>query len=292
MSACQADCVWPLGATLGEGPVWHVASQTLWFTDIKGRQLHAWHPASAQGRSHAAPDQPGFAQPMAQGAWLVGLPGGLHRLDPASGQWQLLARIEADRPGNRLNDATVGPDGTLWFGSMDDAEQAACGALYSWRAGVLRRHDDHIPITNGPVVTPDGRTLYHTDTVNREIHAFDLAADGSTSGKRLFLRFDGRHGWPDGSTVDAEGCLWVAFFGGWGVRRYAPDGSLLMTVDLPCSNVTKLAFGGPDLRTAYVTTARKGLDEAALAAQPLAGGLFAFTAPVAGLPSTELVLPA
>jgi len=290
MSACQADCVWPLGATLGEGPVWHVASQTLWFTDIKGRQLHAWHPASAQGRSHAAPDQPGFAQPMAQGAWLVGLPGGLHRLDPASGQWQLLARIEADRPGNRLNDATVGPDGTLWFGSMDDAEQAACGALYSWRAGVLRRHDDHIPITNGPVVTPDGRTLYHTETLARRVMAFDVQPDGSLHNKRLHLDLSGIQGYPDGSTLDAEGCLWVAFFGGGAVQRFAPDGRLLQRVALPCSNVTKLAFGGSDGCTAFITTARLHLSAEQLAAQPLAGGLFAFHAAVAGQVPGQLPL--
>jgi sugar lactone lactonase YvrE len=98
------------------------------------------------------------------------------------------------------------------------------------------------------------------------------------SGKRLYLKFDARHGWPDGSTLDAEGCLWVAFFGGWCVRQYSPDGLLLQEVRLPCANVTKVAFGGPDLRTAYVTTARKGLDAGALAAQPLAGSLFAFDA--------------
>jgi sugar lactone lactonase YvrE len=288
----QASCVWPLAATLGEGPVWSVRDQCLWFVDIKRHRLHRHVPGQDGGQTWALPGQGGFALPARSGELVIGLPGELRAFDPRSGLSRLLQRLEEDRPGNRLNDGHVDAAGRLWFGSMDDAETALSGALYAWHSGRLTRHDDGICITNGPVTSPDGRTLYHTDTVNREIHAFDLAADGTTSGKRLFLRFGDGHGWPDGSTVDAEGCLWVAFFGGWGVRRYAPDGTLLTVVDLPCANVTKLAFGGPDLRTAYVTTARKGLDEAALAAQPLAGGLFAFTAPVAGLPSTELVLPA
>ncbi len=286
----DVTCVWPLAATLGEGPVWSVPDQCLWFVDIKSHRLHRHEPGAAPGptidQTWSLPGQAGFALPMTGRELVIGLPGELRAFDPRSGLDRPLLRLEQDRPGNRLNDAHVDAAGRLWFGSMDDAETAPSGALYACVQGRLTRHDDGICITNGPVTSPDGRTLYHTDTVKREIHAFDLAADGTTSNKRLFLRFDGNHGWPDGSSVDAEGCLWVAFFAGWGVRRYAPDGRLLTVVTLPCANVTKLAFGGPDLRTAYVTTARKGLSQAELAAQPLAGGLFAFTAPAPGLPST------
>lgn len=288
----DVTCVWPLAATLGEGPVWSVPDQCLWFVDIKRHQLHRHVPGTEGGQTWALPGQAGFALPATGGELVIGLPGELRAFDPRNGQSRPLLSFEQDRPGNRLNDAHVDAAGRLWFGSMDDAETALSGALYACVQGRLTRHDDGICITNGPVTSPDGRTLYHTDTVRREIHAFDLAADGTTSAKRLFLRFDGSHGWPDGSSVDAEGCLWVAFFGGWGVRRYAPDGRLLAVVPLPCANVTKLAFGGPDLRTAYVTTARKGLSEAELAAQPLAGGLFSFTAPAPGLPSTAWDLPA
>ena len=107
------------------------------------------------------------------------------------------------------------------------------------------------------------------------------------AGSDLFLQLDETDGYPDGVVLDSEGCLWVALWDGWGVRRYAPSGELLLHIPLPCARVTKLAFGGPDLRTAYVTTARTGLDDAALARQPLAGALFAFDAPVAGLPLPE-----
>ncbi len=173
---------------------------------------------------------------------------------------------------------------------MDDTERAPTGALYSFAGGALRRHDDGIAITNGPAVSPDGRTLYHTDTLAREIHAFTLTGDGSLVDKRLFISLQACPGWPDGTCVDAEGCLWIAFFAGWSLRRYAPDGRLLATLPLPCANVTKLAFGDADLRTAYVTTARQGLDARELAEQPLAGGVFAFAAPVAGLAASEVAL--
>jgi D-xylonolactonase len=285
------ECVWPVAATLGEGPVWSVREQCLWFVDIKRQQLHRHTPGADGGRSWPLPGPAGFALPAESGDLLIGLPGELRRFDPRTGLSQTVLQLETDRPGNRLNDAHIDSAGRLWFGSMDDQESAASGALYAWHQGTLTRHDDGICITNGPVVSPDGRTLYHTDTVAREIHAFDLDADGRTSRKRLFLRCGDEPGWPDGSSVDAEGCVWVAFFGGWAVRRYAPDGRLLTTIALPCANATKLAFGGPDLRTAFVTTARKGLSADELAAQPLAGGLFTFTAPAPGLPATEWVFP-
>jgi sugar lactone lactonase YvrE len=284
-------CEWPLAAELGEGPAWSAAEGVLWFVDIKNRQVHRHTPGVAGGHSWSLPDQAGFALPAEGGELVVGMPGGLHRFDPASGSLERLVQLEQDRPGNRLNDGHVDPSGRLWFGSMDDGESAPSGALYSWDGRALVRHDDGICITNGPVVSPDGRTLYHTDTAAREIHRFDLADDGAPSNRRVFLRFDASHGWPDGNAVDAEGCLWVAFWGGWCVRRYAPDGRELQQVRLPCSNVTKLAFGGPDLRTAFVTTARKGLAAEDLAHQPLAGGLFAFDAGVSGVRTPPFRLP-
>lgn len=285
------DCVWALGAELGEGPAWSPSDQSLWFVDIKGRMVHCYAPETNQRKSWTMPDQPGFALPASGGSLIVGMPGALHKFDPQTGQIGLLVTLEADRPGNRLNDAHVDRTGRLWFGSMDDGETRPSGALYCWQGGAITRHDDGICITNGPAVSPDGHTLYHTDTLAREIHAFELAEYGATLRKRLFLRFAPDLGWPDGTSIDGDGCLWVAFFGGWAVRRYAPDGRLLATVKLPCANVTKLAFGGTDLRTAYVTTARKGLNARELAEQPLAGGLFAFAAPVVGLTPTELDLP-
>jgi sugar lactone lactonase YvrE len=139
-------------------------------------------------------------------------------------------------------------------------------------------------ITNGPAFSPDGGTLYHTDTLQKRIYAFDLRNDGSLSDKRVFVTIEEGAGYPDGPVVDAEGCVWTGLFGGWAARRYAPDGRLLQCVAFPTANVTKLAFGGADLTTVYATTARKGLDANALAAQPEAGGLFRFETDIPGQP--------
>jgi sugar lactone lactonase YvrE len=168
---------------------------------------------------------------------------------------------------------------------MDDAEGEATGMLYRFHHGVLAPMDSGYVITNGPAFSPDGRVLYHTDTLTRRIYAFDLGRDGALSNKRLFIEIEEGAGYPDGPTVDSEGCLWTGLFGGWSVRRYGPDGRLLQSVRFPVANITKLAFGGETLTTVYATTAAKGLDAAALTAQPLAGGLFSFEAAVPGLPA-------
>ena len=217
---------------------------------------------------------------------LAGLKTGVHRFDPADGSFADPIAIEPDAPDNRLNDATVGPDGTIWLGSMDDAETDASGRFYRLdRRGVV---DTGLPaaiVTNGPAISPDGRTLYVTDTFAGLIRAVPVGDDGTLGQPRPFITIAKQDGHPDGPTVDAEGCLWTGLFGGWGVRRYAPDGTLIATVRFPVANVTKIAFGGPDLRIAYATTARLGLDAGALPAQPLAGDLFVFDAGVAGLPA-------
>jgi sugar lactone lactonase YvrE len=148
----------------------------------------------------------------------------------------------------------------------------------------VRRVDDGYCITNGPAVSPEGRTLYHVDTLQRVIYAFDLTDTGKLDGKRVFTTIEPGSGYPDGLSVDAEGAVWIALYGGWGLRRYSPRGELIGAVRLPCENVTKAAFGGADRRTLYITTARQGLSAAELAAQPLAGGLFALRVDAPGLP--------
>jgi len=279
------DCVWPLAAELGEGPVWHGGA--LWFVNIKACRIHRFDPATGEGRSWDAPSAPGFIAPLAGGGWVAGLKTGLHRFDPLTGAFAHLAAIEPPGLDNRINDGFVDAEGSLWFGTMHDAETDPSGALYRFDRRGLARFDDGICITNGPVTSPDRRILYHTDTVARTIHAFDLDAEGEAENRREFLRVEPDAGHPDGTAVDAEGCLWVALWGGWGVRRYSPKGELLDFVRLPCANVTKLAFGGEDLMTAYVTTAWKGLSAAERKAQPQAGGLFSFRVETPGEPQHE-----
>lgn len=277
-------CIWPVGATLAEGPVWHAAERAFYFVDIKGRRLHRCNEDGADRLSWQAPGEIGFALPMADGDFICGLPGKLARFT-AAGNFDTVLEIEAQQPGNRCNDGYVDPAGRLWFGTMDNGETAPSGALYRLDARGLQAMDGGIVITNGPCHSPDGKTFYHTDTLGRVVYAYDCAPDGSLSGKREFVRYaHGAPGHPDGSAVDAEGHVWIALFGGSRIERYAPDGTLAATVAMPCPNITKVAFGGADLRTVFVTTARKGMSEAALAAHPLAGGVFTFRVDTPGLP--------
>ncbi|HEX8445684.1 MAG TPA: SMP-30/gluconolactonase/LRE family protein [Sphingomonas sp.] len=284
-----AEPVWDVGAELGEGPVWVERDRALWFTDIKRRKLHRFDPATGGQLSWDAPDMPGFCLPAADGGFVVGLSDGLHRFDPGTGAFAPLAEVEPHLPRNRLNDAVVDPAGRLWFGTMDNGESDASGALYRLHAdGVPRVMGGQCTITNGPAVSPDGRILYHVDTLGRTIHAFDLDEAGRLSGQRVFATIDPADGHPDGVSMDADGHVWVGLYGGWSARRYAPDGTLVDSVRFPVANVTKVAFGGPDLCTAFATTARQGLDAEALAAQPLAGALFAFPVTTPGLAGCEI----
>jgi len=284
MNGLAPACIWDVGAHLGEGALWDARTGSVWFVDIKGRRIHRCDAGGGNRRSWDAPGQPGFIVPAADGGMVCALEDGLYRFDEASGAFTLLCPVEAELPGNRFNDGHVDRDGNLWFGSMDDAQVEPSGALYRLGTdGILSRPDDGYLITNGPAISPDGRTLYHTDTPLRRVYAFDLGADGSLADKRLFLQLpEGSR--PDGMAVDSAGDLWIALFGGGRIERYTAAGRLAGSVPFPCTNITKLAFGGADLRTAYVTTAWKGLSPAQRAAQPLAGGLFAFRVDTPGQP--------
>ena len=280
--------VWPLAAALGEGPVWLGSGQTLWFADIKGRALHQYIPGTGERHSYPLPGQPSFIVPASDGSMLIGMGLGLYRvLDGILGEQ--IAGV-AGAAHDRTNDATVDSRGRLWFGTMDSAESAPTGAVHLYDGQSVRSVGGACTITNGPAISPDGRTLYHVDTLVGKIWRFDISVRDELTDGQLFAAIDPEHGNPDGVTVDSEGCVWVGLWGGWCVRRYAPDGRLLASISLPCANVTKIAFGGADLRTAYVTTARVGLSADQLALQPLAGALFAFEAPVAGLPAYAVAL--
>ena len=274
--------VWDVGATLGEGPVW--CDDALWFVDIKQHKLHRFRPEGKERRSWDAPAQIGFIVPARSGGMIAGLQGGLHRFDPISGAFELLAEVEPERPSNRLNDAVVDPHGRLWFGTMDDSEREKSGAYYCYHRGALRATSlTGIAITNGPAVSPNGRILYWVDTLGGGIFACDLDADGSLGEPRLFVKIPPREGHPDGPTVDSNGYLWISLYAGSEARRYSPAGDLVEHVRFPVSNITKIALGGPDLRTAYATTARHLLAPAEIERQPQAGDLFAFRVDVPGV---------
>lgn len=283
--ASEPRNVWNRQCELGEGPVWVERDQALWFVDIKKRHVHRLDPATGERRSWDAPEMIGFLLPARSGGFIAGLQSGLHKFDEADGSFSPVAQVEAELPANRLNDAVTDPSGAMWFGSMDNEEKADSGAFYRFIRGKVERTElVDICITNGPAVSPDGGVLYYVDTLERTIHCADIGGDGALSNRRLFTAIADGEGYPDGPTIDSEGCLWISLYDGWETRRYSPAGEILQRVRFPVANVTKIAFGGPDLRTAFATTARQGLSAEALAQQPEAGDLFAFQVDVPGVP--------
>ncbi|MDQ4088027.1 MAG: SMP-30/gluconolactonase/LRE family protein [Pseudomonadota bacterium] len=276
--------VWSVETELGEGPVW--VEGALWFVDIKKRKIHRYTPGSGEQRSWDSPEQIGFLLPAEGGGFVAGLQSGLYRFEAQSGDFTRVAEVEPEHPDNRLNDGVVDPSGRLWFGSMDNGETEPTGRFYSYHRGRLADAGlPNIAITNGPAFSPDGRILYWVDTVARTIHACDVADGGTLGESRLFVEIAKGEGFPDGPTVDSEGCVWISLFFGWEARRYSPEGKLIERVAFPVSNITKIAFGGEDLRTVFATTARHGIKAEAMAKQPEAGALFAFEVDVPGLPS-------
>lgn len=283
MSADTPKCVADCQAVLGEGPVWVAAEQALYWLDIKGYRILR---RSVEGAITAwqTPFRICSLAPRAVGGFVAGTENGFALVEPAEDIYELIGDPEPERATNRFNDGKVDREGRFWAGTMDDAEEQPSGALYrldqdrGWS-----RLDDGYAVTNGPAFSPDGRILYHNDSGRGTTFAFDIAEDGSLANKRVFARFESADGYPDGMTVDAEGCLWIAFWDGWCVRRLSPEGEVLRTIALPVARPTSCAFGGPELDQLFITSARVGLDAEALAAQPHAGALFMARPGVAGI---------
>jgi sugar lactone lactonase YvrE len=284
------ECIWPLGATLGEGPLWDADAQALWFVDIKQGRIHRCDATGGDRRTFEVGGAPCFILPRAEGGFVVGNGDALQHFDGE----RIVGTLDrvAMRAANRFNDATTDIHGRLWFGSMDNEEEQRTGKVHVHAGGGVHVAGGDSTITNGPAVSGDGRWLYHVDTTERTIWRFDVRDTHQLRDGEVFVRIEEGAGNPDGVTIDGEDHVWVGLWGGWATRRYAPDGTLVQEVRLPVANVTKLAFGGPDLRTAFATTARAGLDEAALAEQPLAGGVFAFPVEAPGAPVTPARLGA
>jgi xylono-1,5-lactonase len=276
-------CVADVRALLGEGPVWVERKAALYWVDIKGRKIFRLN-ADGKVDQWETPVRVGTLAPRGSGGLVGGTDAGLAEIDLESGRFEIAHDPEAHLPANRFNDGKVDRRGRLWAGTMDDEERQASGTLYridpSFRATAV---DEGYKVTNGPAFSPAGDRMYENDSARQVTYAFDLDADGSASNKRTFLQFGDGDGYPDGMTVDAEGCLWIAFWDGWCIRRFSPDGERLETVRMPVSKPTSGAFGGPELDRLYITSASIGLDGAALEMQPNAGGLFMFIPGVRGL---------
>jgi xylono-1,5-lactonase len=284
------ECIWPLEATLGEGPLWDAGRQALWFVDIKQGRIHRCDAQGGDRKTFEVGGMPSFILPSEGGGFIVG---NQHSLQHFDGE-RITGEIDrvAMRAANRFNDAATDIHGRLWFGSMDNEEASVTGAVHVHADGAISVAGGESMITNGPTVSGDGRWLYHVDTAERTIWRFDVSDTHRLDQGEIFARIEEGAGHPDGVNIDSEDHVWVGLWGGWAARRYAPDGSLVQEVRLPCANITKVAFGGPDLKTAFATSARIGIEPADLEAQPLAGGVFAFPVDVPGRAVTPAKLSA
>ena len=272
-------------ATLGEGLCWSARAQAIWSVDILEHRLYR---DAATHESWAFEETVSAVAERANGAGLaVSLRRGLALFDPATRALARLDEPEPERPGNRFNDGKCDLHGRFWGGTMDFACQAPTGALYCFDAAghATRAVDLGWIVTNGPTWTRDGGTMFVNDTVQRRVvaYAFD-ARTGAIGASREWLVLPAADGHPDGMTTDAAGRIWIAHWGGACVTCHDPaTAAELARVALPTDHITNVAFGGPDMTTLFISSARFELTDAQLAAQPLAGALFAVETDAIGL---------
>lgn len=277
--------------TLGEGPMWSVKEQALYWVDIEGFAVNRWDPGSGDHQRYDIGQYVGTVVLRQSGGFVVALRDGLFFWDPQTGLDKIVDP-EADKPDNRFNDGAVDRQGRFWAGTLHLTDHAnPHGALYRLDADrSLRKVVPNACVSNGLGWSPDDKTMYYCDTTYRTIRAYDFdAATGDIDNERVLIRVpdDPGEGGPDGLTVDSEGFIWSARWGGWKICRYDPDGRLEREVKLPAERITSVMFGGPDLDRLYITSARYGLSEAEIATnQPHAGSLFVCEPGVKGLPET------
>ncbi len=285
---------------LGESPFWHPQEQQLYWCDIPGHALHRYHPGTGQHTQWALDSEPGCCAPLLGGGLLLAMRSGLWQFDTHNGQATLLADPPYDPATERFNDGRADPQGRFWAGTLYDPRTPPQAALYRYaRKGTgtepeLQRMAGDITVSNGLAFSPDGATMYWTDTTSHRIFALDFdPAQGTLSRRRVLAQFPLRQpgqplndygGRPDGAAVDVEGAYWVAMYEGQRLLRLSPAGTVLQEVKLPVRCPTMPCFGGADLRTLYVTTARHKRPDDELAAQPLAGRVLSLRLPVPGLP--------
>ncbi|MEV5544827.1 SMP-30/gluconolactonase/LRE family protein [Streptomyces sp. NPDC052309] len=266
-------------AALGEGPTWDAEAGRLVWVDILGSRVHTFDPASGRRTVRTTEQHVGAAKPRAGGGLVLNLRDGIGLLDPDdSFRWLHRETV----PGRRGNDAAVAPDGSLWAGTMRYDEAPGGGTLSRVTGeGTVETVLDDVAVSNGTGWSPDGRLMYYIDSPTRRIDVFAYDADtGRIGDRRTLAGIEDGAGFPDGLTVDADGCVWVALWDGAAIRRYTPDGTLDRVIEFPVPRVTACAFGGADLTDLYVTTARTGLD----APHPLSGSLLVVPDAGQGLP--------
>ncbi len=272
-----------------ESPVWDAASQALWLVDIEAPAILRFEPDTGAVASWPMPTSVGCIALRQGGGLVVALRDRIATFDPGSGRLDTVSVVDHDGAEFRCNDGRCDRQGRFWVGTMHEPKQRAEAGLHRLDAGKLVRVVSGITLANGLAFTADGRGAWFADSVARTVWRCDLdPASGALSGRREFLRFVEGKGAPDGATVDAEGCYWLAAVHAGELLRLHPDGRILQTITLPTPWPTMPAFGGRDLRTMFVTTLRHRSNADRLASFPASGRLLSFDVGVAGLPEPRV----
>jgi sugar lactone lactonase YvrE len=271
---------------LGESPVWCDRRQQLFYVDSRAPAFRAYDPSTGKMASHPLPETTGSICLTQADDFLVAMTSGVYRLTEGGTLGSRLAAPETEKPDNRFNDGRCDRAGRFIVGTMNDRQRVPTGSLWQLSGD----HDcrllaDDIIVPNSIAFSPDDKRMYFADTYRHVIHVFDYDIDtGKIANRRPFSDMNGWKGRPDGSQIDADGCLWNAEYAGGRVVRYTPDGRIDRIVTLPVSQPTSCTFGGRNLDELYITTASQRLSPEQLAAEPLAGALFVVRAGVSGLP--------
>jgi sugar lactone lactonase YvrE len=281
----QTELILDAKATLGESPAWDSKTQTLYWLDILEKRIYADTRILAE-----LDDLIGCLAPCKNGNLILGTRSTIVDFKPDSSQQTILAALgDAERATNRINDGKCDPAGRFLTGSMDINEKDPTGTVYSFDGKQVIPLLSGVTISNGLAWSPDHKTFYYIDTPTREVKAFDYdLASGQISNPRAAIHIPESLGWPDGMTSDTDGNLWIAIWGGAQITKWNPGtGKLLEQIPVPALQTSSCVFGGEDRNELYVTSARKGMNEADLKKYPLSGGLFKVITNVAGMPTFE-----
>jgi sugar lactone lactonase YvrE len=283
------ECVLDVKASLGEGPVWSVDEQVLYWVDINAPALNRYDPATGINAAWPMPQSIGSFVLRASGGFVAAMRDGFWLVSRDGRPLRRIVGAPYDPAHHRFNDGRADPQGRFWVGSMNEKRDANTACLYRLDPNLeLAAMIPGVMISNGLAWSPDARTMYHSDTPARTVWAWDFdAATGAIANRRVFARFDGDKDRPDGAAVDREGCYWSAFYGAGKVVRLSPAGERLAEYPLGAMAPTMCAFGGPDLKTLFVTSARQRRDAEELERLPQSGGIFAMRVDVPGLPEPK-----
>ena len=284
----QPEVVLKLKAQLGEGAIWHPIDKKLYWVDIEGKLLHVFDPISQKDKAYDTDERIGTVVPVKSGGVLLALENGISHFDLESGQMKFIIDPEKDKPNNRFNDGKCDPLGNFWVGSMPLDEKDAVGYVYKISPDFsAQKMITEVTVSNGICWSQDCSTMYYIDSPTRKIVAYNFNKnDASISNPKVVVTVEDHLGFPDGMTIDANGMLWVALWGGAAVGCWNPiTGKLIESIPLPALNVTSCAFGGENLNRLFITSARQGTTPEQLERYPNSGDVFVTEVNVSGVPA-------